>query len=143
MTSADLILTQDIRNIMNNGTTDENPRPHYSDGTPAHTKFVNHVIRSYNLEKDFPICTYPVHPHGPTPYGRRCFSCMFLLRSSFLNSVVSLVCNYIIAPHLYNVNSFFTIFYIFIIHDLLTEKRLTFSIFREPYFLTEFLPIMM
>ena len=57
MTSADLRLTQDIRNIMNNGTTDENPRPHYSDGTPAHTKFVNHVIRSYNLEKDFPICT--------------------------------------------------------------------------------------
>ena len=93
--------------------------------------------------QDFPICTYPVHPHGPTPYGRRCFSCMFLLRSSFLNSVVSLVCNYIIAPHLYNVNIFFTTFYIFIIHNLLTEMRLTFSIFREPYFLPKFLPIIM
>lgn len=40
-----------------------------------------------------------------------------------------------------HVNSFFTTFYIFIIHDLLTEMRLTFSIFREPYFLTEFPPI--
>ena len=34
----------------------------------------------------------------------------------------------------YTVNTFFTTFYIFIIHNLLTEMRLTFSIYREPYF---------
>lgn len=57
MTRADLRLIQDIRNILNNGYKDENPRPHYKDGTPAHTLSVNHVVRTYNLEKEFPICT--------------------------------------------------------------------------------------
>lgn len=57
MTRADLLLVNDIRNILNNGTRDENPRPHYEDGTPACTYFVNHVIRTYNLQKEFPICT--------------------------------------------------------------------------------------
>ena len=57
MTRADLLLTQDIRNILNNGTKDENPRPKYEDGTPAHTYFVNHVVRTYNLQTEFPICT--------------------------------------------------------------------------------------
>ena len=95
------------------------------------------LIYSQDLptSQDFPICTYPVHPHGPTPYGRRCFSCMFLFRSSFLNSIVSLVCTYTIPSYFYDVNSFFTTFDIFIIHNLLTEMRLTFSIFREPYFI--------
>lgn len=58
MTSADIRLIQDINNIMNNGEIDENPRPKYEDGTPAHTKFVTHVVRTYRLYKDeFPICT--------------------------------------------------------------------------------------
>lgn len=57
MTSADLRLIQDIRNILNNGFKDENPRPKYKDGTPAHTLSVNHVVRSYDLQKEFPICT--------------------------------------------------------------------------------------
>ena len=57
MTTADLRLTQDISNILNNGFEDENPRPKYSDGTPAHTISVNHVVRSYNLQKEFPICS--------------------------------------------------------------------------------------
>lgn len=57
MTRSDLRLVQDIRNIMNNGTMDENPRPRYSDGTPAYTKFVNHVVRTYDLSKEFPICS--------------------------------------------------------------------------------------
>lgn len=57
MTSADLRLTQDIRNILKNGYKDQNPRPRYIDGTPAHTISVNHVVRSYNLQKEFPICT--------------------------------------------------------------------------------------
>ena len=57
MTRADLLLVNDIRNILANGTKDENPRPHYEDGTPAYTYFVNHVMRTYNLPKEFPICT--------------------------------------------------------------------------------------
>lgn len=57
MTTADLRLTQDISNILNNGFEDENPRPKYADGTPAHTISVNHVVRSYNLQKEFPICS--------------------------------------------------------------------------------------
>ena len=57
MTRADLLLVNDIRNILTNGTKDENPRPKYEDGTPAHTYFVNHVVRTYNLQNEFPICT--------------------------------------------------------------------------------------
>lgn len=57
MTRADLLLINDIRNILTNGTKDENPRPKYEDGTPAYTYFVNHVVRTYNLQTEFPICT--------------------------------------------------------------------------------------
>lgn len=57
MTRADLLLVNDIRNILANGTKDENPRPKYEDGTPAYTYFVNHIVRTYNLQTEFPICT--------------------------------------------------------------------------------------
>ena len=57
MTRADLLLVNDIRNILVNGTKDGNPRPKYEDGTPAYTYFVNHVVRTYNLQTEFPICT--------------------------------------------------------------------------------------
>lgn len=57
MTYADLRLSQDIRNILENGFKDENPRPRYEDGTPAYTISINHVVRTYNLQKEFPICT--------------------------------------------------------------------------------------
>ena len=58
MTKADKYLVVDIKNILENGYKDENPRPKYKDGTPAHTYSVNHVIRTYDLSKgEFPICT--------------------------------------------------------------------------------------
>ena len=58
MTKADRYLVEDIRNILENGYKDENPRPKYEDGTPAHTISVNHVMRKYDLSKgEFPICT--------------------------------------------------------------------------------------
>lgn len=58
MTNADFLLKCDIQNILRNGYKDENPRPHYPDGTPAHTYSVNHVMRKYHLDKgEFPICT--------------------------------------------------------------------------------------
>ena len=58
MTKADKYLVNDIKNILDNGYMDENPRPRYEDGTPAHTISVNHVMRKYDLSKgEFPICT--------------------------------------------------------------------------------------
>ena len=58
MTKADRYLVDDIHNILENGYKDENPRPKYEDGTPAHTISVNHVMRKYDLSKgEFPICT--------------------------------------------------------------------------------------
>lgn len=51
-------LCEDIENIFKNGFDDENPRPKYEDGTPAHTISVNHVMRQYDLSNgEFPICT--------------------------------------------------------------------------------------
>lgn len=58
MTKADSYMYEAIQNILSNGYKDENPRPHYADGTPAHTLSVNHVFRTYDLSKgEFPICT--------------------------------------------------------------------------------------
>lgn len=58
MTKADTYLMRDIHNILDNGYKDENPRPKYKDGTPAHTYSVNHVTRQYDLSAgEFPICT--------------------------------------------------------------------------------------
>lgn len=58
MTKADNYMRHDIENILRNGYKDVNPRPHYADGTPAHTISVNHVMRTYDLSKgEFPICT--------------------------------------------------------------------------------------
>lgn len=58
MTKADRYMEHDIRHILQDGYKDENPRPHYADGTPAHTISVNHVCRQYDLSaREFPICT--------------------------------------------------------------------------------------
>lgn len=44
--------------ILAHGCMDINPRPHYADGTPAHTLSVNHMMQSYDLSKgEFPITT--------------------------------------------------------------------------------------
>ena len=51
-------MIETIHNIMDNGYKDENPRPKYADGTPAHTISINHTFRQYDLSKgEFPICT--------------------------------------------------------------------------------------
>ena len=58
MTKADKYMVDIIDRIFNEGYKDENPRPKYADGTPAHTISVNHTFRTYDLSKgDFPICT--------------------------------------------------------------------------------------
>ena len=58
MTKADRYMYDMIKRILAEGTKDVNPRPKYADGTPAHTIFVNHTFRTYDLSKgEFPICT--------------------------------------------------------------------------------------
>jgi len=58
MTKADFFMEDMICRIQKEGFKDINPRPHYADGTPAHTISVNHTFRSYDLAHgDFPICT--------------------------------------------------------------------------------------
>lgn len=58
MTKADLLCKETITKILQDGFMDENPRPHYSDGTPAHTLSVNQIVQKFNITKgDFPIIT--------------------------------------------------------------------------------------
>lgn len=58
MTKVDSLLVQDIKNIIDNGCKDISPRPKYKDGKPAHTYFVTHNMRQYDLSKgEFPIST--------------------------------------------------------------------------------------
>lgn len=55
---ADTYLQENIRHILEDGYLDENPRPKYKDGTPAHTYSVNHIFRTYDLAAgEFPITT--------------------------------------------------------------------------------------
>lgn len=47
-----------LNKILNEGYKDENPRPHYSDGTLAHTISINEVVSRYDLTKgECPILT--------------------------------------------------------------------------------------
>lgn len=47
-----------VMQILRDGFLDENPRPHYADGTPAHTLSLNQVIQKYDINKgEFPIIT--------------------------------------------------------------------------------------
>ena len=58
MIKADIYMDRAINDIIANGFLDVNPRPKYADGTPAHTISINHVFRTYDLNKgEFPICT--------------------------------------------------------------------------------------
>lgn len=58
MNKADIYMKEYIEKILNTGYRDENPRPKYADGTPAHTISINHTMRTYDLSAgEFPICT--------------------------------------------------------------------------------------
>lgn len=53
---ADWYMVEAITNILDNGYMDENPRPVYEDGTPAHTLSVDQVVRKFDIGKgEFPI----------------------------------------------------------------------------------------
>ncbi len=59
MSIADDIFIQNCRDILQNGVSDEgmNVRPHWEDGTPAHTIKKFALINRYDLSKEFPLMT--------------------------------------------------------------------------------------
>lgn len=57
-TKGDMYTKEILDRILEEGTMDINPRPHYEDGTKAHTLSVNHGICTYDISKgEFPITT--------------------------------------------------------------------------------------
>lgn len=57
-TKGDMYHKQIIKRILEEGCLDQNPRPHWKDGTPAHTLSINHVMCSYDLSKgESPLIT--------------------------------------------------------------------------------------
>lgn len=60
MNKADKYMKDNLREILENGISTEGHkvRPHWVDGTPAHTKFINQVVEKYDISKgEFPIPT--------------------------------------------------------------------------------------
>ena len=59
MSYADQVFMQNIREILDHGVwdTDQNVRPHWEDGTPAHTVKKFGIINRYDLKAEFPILT--------------------------------------------------------------------------------------
>lgn len=59
MSRADEVFVANIKDILENGFSDVDleVRPHWSDGTPAHTIKKFGVVNRYNLQEEFPILT--------------------------------------------------------------------------------------
>ena len=59
MSYADNIFIQNCREILSSGVwdTDQNVRPHWEDGAPAHTIKKFGIVNRYNLREEFPILT--------------------------------------------------------------------------------------
>ena len=59
MSRADQIFVENMKDIMENGFSDEKleVRPHWEDGTPAHTIKKFGIVNRYNLQEEFPILT--------------------------------------------------------------------------------------
>jgi len=59
MSYADKVFVNNIRDILQNGFSDEDlpVRPHWEDGTPAHTIKKFGIVNRYNLQEEFPILT--------------------------------------------------------------------------------------
>jgi thymidylate synthase len=49
MSKADKYYMENLREIMDNGFYDENPRPEYKDGVKAHSKFITQVFEKYDI----------------------------------------------------------------------------------------------
>ena len=59
MSRADQIFVENMKDILENGfwDTDLEVRPHWEDGTPAHTVKKFCIVNRYNLQEEFPILT--------------------------------------------------------------------------------------
>ena len=59
MSYADKVFIENCKDILNNGFSDGNlqVRPHWEDGTPAHTYKKFCIVNRYDLQKEFPILT--------------------------------------------------------------------------------------
>lgn len=59
MSKADLLYRETCQNILSHGVwdTDQTVRPHWADGTPAHTVKLFGVVNRYDLQEEFPIMT--------------------------------------------------------------------------------------
>ena len=59
MSLADKIFVKNIKDILENGFSDFDipVRPHWSDGTPAHTIKKFCIVNRYDLKKEFPLIT--------------------------------------------------------------------------------------
>lgn len=59
MSKADLLFIENCKNILQNGVwdTDQPVRPHWEDGTPAHTVKLFGIVNRYDLQEEFPIMT--------------------------------------------------------------------------------------
>ena len=59
MSYADIRFIENCRDILENGVwdTDREVRPHWEDGTPAHTIKKFGIVNRYDLQKEFPILT--------------------------------------------------------------------------------------
>ena len=59
MSRADQIFVENMKDILENGfwDTDLPVRPHWEDGTPAHTVKKFCIVNRYNLQEEFPILT--------------------------------------------------------------------------------------
>ena len=59
MSYADEVYKATCRKILEEGYSDEgmDVRPHWADGTPAHTVKIFGVVNRYDLSKEFPIMT--------------------------------------------------------------------------------------
>lgn len=58
LNKADVIYKTAIEEIKKYGVLDENPRPHWNDGVPAHSKFITQWVETYDISKgEFPITT--------------------------------------------------------------------------------------
>ncbi len=58
MIKSDQYYIQNLNRLISEGSWDENPRPKYSDGIPANSKFITGVYEEYDISKgEFPIPT--------------------------------------------------------------------------------------
>ena len=59
MSRADIIFKQNMEDILENGfwDTELNVRPHWEDGTPAHTVKKFGIVNTYDLQEELPILT--------------------------------------------------------------------------------------